>query len=118
MYLTSYAIYIYALAWQAVPVMLSLNKSIVNFVFPPQSFSPYVSESVILVNQGNNLAEYNFAQAQYFTAIPQSGSVEPLRTQEVVITFKPGTGTIFEETLGVEVVGGSPLELKCAGELH
>ena len=102
---------------QAVPVMLSLNKSTVNFIFPPQSFSSSVSESILLVNQGNNLAEYKLAQGTHFTTVPETGTVEPLASQEVVLTFKPGTGTLFEETLAVDVVGGSPLELRCSGEV-
>ena len=36
---------------QAVPVMLQLSKKILNFIFPPQSFSPFVSESIIMTNQ-------------------------------------------------------------------
>lgn len=102
---------------QAVPVMLSLNKSTVNFIFPPQSFSATVSESILLINQGNNLAEFKLAQGTHFTTVPETGIVEPLQTQEIVLTFKPGTGTIFEETLAVDVVGGSPLELRCSGEV-
>jgi len=62
-------------------------------------------------NQGNNLAEYKFAQGQYFTTIPTAATVKPNSAQEVVITFKPGPGTTFEETLAVEVVGGSPLQV-------
>ena len=62
-------------------------------------------------NQGNNLAEYKFVQGQYFTTIPTSATVEPNSAQEVVITFKPGPGTIFEETLAVEVAGGTPLQV-------
>ena len=102
---------------QAVPVMMSLNKSMINFIFPPQSFAPAVSESLILINQGKNLAEYKISQGKYFTTIPNEGIVDPLQSQEVVINFRPGMGTLFEETLAIEVVGGSPMELACSGEV-
>jgi hypothetical protein len=102
---------------QAVPVMLSLNKSTINFIFQPQSFAPSVSESLILINQGKNLAEYKISQGKYFTTIPNEGIVDPLQSQEVVINFRPGMGTLFEETLAIEVVGGSPMELTCSGEV-
>ena len=103
---------------EAVPVMLSVNKSLLSFIFPPQNFEASVSEPIMLINNGNNTAEYKFTQGKHFTTLPTDAKIDPFSNQEVLVTFTPGAGTRFEETLSIDVLGGSSLELRCSGEVE
>ena len=103
---------------EAVPVMLSVNKSLLSFIFPPQNFEASVSEPIMLINNGNNTAEYKFTQGKHFTTLPTDAKIDPISNQEVLVTFTPGAGTRFEETLSIDVLGGSCLELRCSGEVE
>ena len=101
----------------AVPVMLSINKTKLNFTFPSSSCAMFLSETVKLLNPGSNPAEFRIENAGTFTAIPHEGTVEAKGSEEITITFVPGQAQRDEQTLNVVVLGGSNISLLCTGEV-
>jgi len=101
----------------AVPVMLSINKTKLNFAFPSSSCAMSVSETIKLTNPGSNPAEYRIENSGTFTAIPHEGVVEAKGGEEITITFHPGQGQRDEQTLNIVVIGGSNISLLCTGEV-
>mmetsp|Transcript_28943 Transcript_28943/g.66987 ORF Transcript_28943/g.66987 Transcript_28943/m.66987 type:complete len:2816 (+) Transcript_28943:96-8543(+) len=107
---------------EIVPVMLKLNRTTLNFRFPSHVYDPYMTEVVTLFNPGNNRAEFLFhpagAKFESFTPIPAKGTVEPLGSEDVKLTYMPCNQTRNEENLRLAIVGGEDIVLKCIGEVE
>ena len=101
----------------AVPVMLSVNKTKLNFTFPSSSCAMSITETIKLTNPGSNAAEFRIENVGAFTAIPPEGSVEAKGSEEINITYVPGQSQRDEQTLNVIVVGGSNISILCTGEV-
>ena len=101
---------------EAVPVMLNMSREKIHFAFASSSNLMGAPEVLYLINPSNNLAEYKVESNANFVAFPSQGTVEPMSQEEVQITYKPAQHTAHEATLRIDVLGGQPMSLMCAGE--
>ncbi|EKX37711.1 hypothetical protein GUITHDRAFT_116187 [Guillardia theta CCMP2712] len=103
---------------EAVPVMLHVSKTRINFSFPPTSMEPVITESFHMTNPSNNAAQYKIEQGEHFKTFPSDGIVEPMSTEEIMVTYRPGQECKHEQTLSISVTGGAIIPLLCSGEVE
>ena len=103
---------------QVVPIDLQLSRQSIEFRFSPDSISPHIKEFVIIQNKSNATAEYTWSGlTPNFTISQNSGSIEPLKSQNIEITYTPTTRAHDETTLLLNVTGGTTRTLKCIGDI-
>lgn len=103
---------------KVVPIDLQLSRSMIEFRFSPDSITPFIKEFVIIQNKSNAEASYVWSGMNSVFSLSQaSGTIEPLKSQNIEITYTPTTNSHDETTLLLNVTGGSSRSLKCIGDI-
>jgi hypothetical protein len=101
-----------------IPIEMQLSRSLIEFRFSPDSITPQIKEFVTIINKSNAVGEFNWTGCNSsFTMAATSGTVEPLRTVNVEITYLPTNHPHDEVTLIMNVIGGNSKALRCIGDV-
>jgi hypothetical protein len=101
-----------------VPVMLRVQRSSIILRFPPSSNDFSTSDTISLVNPGNNRADFSFDCGGDFKIVPQSGSVDPLGHFDATVFYTPGSQIKSETDILMKIVGGQDMVLHVSGEVE
>lgn len=73
-----------------IPITLELAQGTLDFSFAEDNLEPYVQEPVIITNPGNFPADFKWmCKGNTFAVSPEQGTVEPGKSTEVTVTFRP-----------------------------
>jgi hypothetical protein len=101
-----------------VPVSLLLNTSVLGMSFAEQSLEQSVTETIIMTNPGNAVAEFSWSNRRAFTVKPERGTIPAYGDLEIDVTWTPSPAYKNDEVLSCHVPGGDEIELTVKGELN
>jgi len=102
---------------QADPVVLDVSKKVLRFEFSDENMDMSVTEQLVISNHGNASAKYTWHVPPSRAFIPEPGvdEVAAGSSKTVAVTFRPTGQKSEEEVLGLQIVDGTGVEIKCLG---
>ena len=107
----------FSVSAQADPVHLELEKNVLKFHFSEESTDMSVSQDLMVTNNGNDKASFNWqtSNTSIFVPNPMSGTIQPGRSMKVKFTFTPPGPKPEDEMLTMKIEDGVTLTVKCQG---
>lgn len=100
------------------PVSLSLSRKVLKFNFGDDSMEMFVKTALVVTNEGNAPAEFNWTNtSEVFTPYPLTDIVPAGQSKKVEIIFNPAGPRNDDETLVMQVKDGADEEVKCQGNV-
>jgi beta-galactosidase beta subunit len=102
---------------QADPVNLELSKRTLNFEFHEDSTEMSVSKNLVITNNGNDKAIFNWqiSDSNVYVPFPMNDIVEPGKSTTCKVTFTPPGPKPEEELLTMKIENGVTLNVRCIG---
>jgi len=102
---------------QADPVHLELQKNVLKFHFADESTNMSVSEDLVVTNNGNDKASFQWqtSGSSVFVPNPMFGTIQPGRFQSIRFTFSPPGPKPEDEMITMKIEDGVTLTVKCQG---
>ena len=103
---------------EVVPIEVVLERQQITMEFNPESLEKTHTETVVMKNPGNAVAEFAWGNKNSFKCSPEQGNLYPGQSMVVSVTWFPSSvPSENSEEIGLIVVGGTEQSLSVTGVL-